>query len=92
MLKRTLYFFIHNLAVFIANRTIDPVLSTKLPIIYDRLDYELPFILRSGTSGSLNNMVTDLITKETGIKEAGLLVNLVSQVCELYDPRKGVKG
>jgi hypothetical protein len=92
MLKRTLYFLIHNLAVFVANKTIDPKLSPGLPAIFDRLDYEMPFVLRAGTEASMANLVADLITKETGIKEAGLLVKLVSQVCELYDPRKGVKG
>lgn len=92
MLKRTLYFLIHNIAVLVANKTIDPELSSKLPLIYDRLDYELPFVLRSGTAGSLNNMITDLIVKETGIKEIGLLGKLASQVCELYDPRKGIRG
>lgn len=92
MIKRTLYFLIHNLAVLVANRTIDPELSKSLPAIYDRLDYEMPFVLRAGTVKSMANLIASLISKETGIADEGLLKKMVSQVCELYDPRKGVKG
>ncbi len=92
MLRRTLYFLIHELAVFVANKTVDPALRSSLPNIYDRLDYEMPFILRMGTPGSLAHMITSLIIKETDTRDPKVLAKLVDQVCELYDPRKGANG
>lgn len=92
MIKRTIYFVIHHFAVWVARKTVDPSLEAKLPGIFDRLDYEMPFILRTSNAGSITGLIGDLITKETGVKDIEVLTKMVSQVCELYDPRAGARS
>lgn len=91
-MKALFYFALHNFAIWLARKTIDPRLNGVMDKVYDRLDYEMPFILRTSNFGSVNNLISGLVVKETGIQDEGLLGKLVDQVCQTYDPRNGAKG
>jgi hypothetical protein len=91
-MKALLYFAVHNFAIWLARKTVDPRLNSVMDKVYDRLDYEMPFILRTSNFGSVNNLISGLVVKETGIQDEGVLGKLVDQVCQAYDPRNGAKG
>lgn len=91
-MKALFYFALHNFAIWLARKTVDPRLNGVMNKVYDRLDYEMPFILRTSNFGSVNNLISGLVVKETGIHDEGLLGKLVDQVCQTYDPRNGAKG
>jgi hypothetical protein len=89
MFKRILFFVLHEAAVWVAHRTIDPRLGSVADKVYDRLDYEMPYILRTSNFGSINNLIFGLVAKETGLTDEKTIAHLVGQVCEMYDPRLG---
>lgn len=88
-MKSIVMFLLHQVAMWAARKTVDPVLGKVADKVYDRLDYEMPYILRTSSSGSINNLIFGLVAKETGLTDETKITHLVSQVCEMYDPRKG---
>lgn len=89
IMKSIVMFVLHQIAVWAARKTIDPVLNKVADKVYDRLDYEMPYILRTSSSGSINNLIFGLVAKETGLTDDKKIAHLVNQVCEMYDPRMG---
>ncbi len=82
-------FLLHQVAMWAARKTVDPLLSKVADKVYDRLDYEMPYILRTSSTGSINNLIFGLVAKETGLQDETKIAHLVTQVCEMYDPRLG---
>lgn len=80
---------LHDAAVWVSRKTIDPTLAKALPEIYDRLDYEMPYILRTSSYESIHHLVFGLVAKATGLKNETEINKFVDEVCELYDPRLG---